>query len=337
MCTKLNLIVDMGTSNTVIVERKQGRVVEEPTLIAVKKVGGKMKTVAVGREAYKMKTRRNKPQDVYYIYPVKDGNVVNQEAAVLLLKAFLERITKPMFIRPQLDVICVVSCGLHTTERLEFENVFYRLGVKSVTLLEAPIAAAAHVVAGCSFVVVMGGGVTDIAIVRENGIATGCSISISGAKMTEAIYEYIYRHYNVTISQARAEQLLNERSTLSERENGITQISGKDMASGEYKKLEISSQDIRNAILPIVDALLDSIIAMSKICPDYLEDSIQHGGIQLYGGLAGIHYLDNYLMDKLNLKVDVHPDVSSVAVGATTFFDDKAKLYRMIGLHGEQQ
>ena len=93
MC-KLSLIVDMGTSNTVIVERKQGRVVEEPTLIAVKKVGGKMRTVAVGKEAYKMKISKHKPQDVYYVYPVKDGNVVNSEAACLMLKAFIERITK---------------------------------------------------------------------------------------------------------------------------------------------------------------------------------------------------------------------------------------------------
>ena len=334
MC-KLNLIVDMGTSNTVIVEKKQGRVIEEPSLIAVKKVGGKMRTVAVGKEAYKLKTRKNKPQDVYYIYPIKDGNVVNPEAAGLMLKAFLERITKPMFIRPQIDVICIVSCGLHTTERLEFENVFYRLGIKTVTLLEAPIAAASSVVAGCNFVVVMGGGVTDIAIVKESGIATGCSINISGAKMTEAIYEYVYRHYNVTISQARAEQLLSERSTLSERENGVTQIMGKDVATGDYKRLEISSQDVRNAILPVVGALVDSIIAMSKLCPDNLTDSLRHGGLQLYGGLSGIHYLDTYLMNQLNLNVDVHPDISSVAVGASIFFEDRAKLYRMIGLRGE--
>lgn len=334
MC-KLSLIVDMGTSNTVIVERKQGRVVEEPTLIAVKKVGGKMRTVAVGKEAYKMKISKHKPHDVYYVYPVKDGNVVNSEAACLMLKAFIERITKPMIVRPQIDVICVVSCGLHTTERLEFENVFYHLGIKTVTLLEAPIAAASSVVAGCSFVVVMGGGVTDIAIVKENGIATGCSVSISGAKMQEAIYEYVYRHYNVTISQARAEQLLNERSTLFERENGVTLISGKDVATGDYKKIEISSQDVRNAILPIVNALVDSIIAMSKLCPENLADSLKHGGLQLYGGLSGIRYLDTYLTNQLNLAVEVHPDVSSVARGAAVFFDDRAKLYRMIGLRGE--
>jgi rod shape-determining protein MreB len=183
----------------------------------------------------------------------------------------------------------------------------------------------------------MGGGVTDIAIVKENGIATGCSINISGAKMAEAIYEYIYRHYNVTISSARAEQLLCERSTLSERENGVTQISGKDVATGDYKKLEISSQDVRNAILPVVGALVDSIIAMSRICPENLVDSLKHGGLQLYGGLSGIHYLDTYLINQLNLAVEVHPDVSSVAVGASTFFDDRAKLYHMIGLRGDKQ
>lgn len=331
MC-KLDLIVDMGTSNTVIVERKQGRVVEEPSIIAVKKQGGKLKTVAVGREAYKMKIRKNRPADVRFIYPIEDGNVVNGEAAVMMMRAFLERITKAMFIRPQLDVICIVSCGLHTTERLAFENVFYHLGIKSVTLLEAPIAAASRVVAGCSFVVVMGGGVTDIAIVRESGIAAGCSINISGDKMAKAIYEYVYRHYNVAISTARAEQLLNERSTLSERENGVTQISGKDIATGDYKKLEVSSQDIRNAILPVIGALVDSIIAVSKLCPENLVDSLAHGGLQLYGGLSGIHYLDTYLMHQLNLGVEVHPDISSVAVGASTFFDDKAKLYRMIGI-----
>lgn len=336
MC-KLNLIVDMGTSNTVIVEQKKGQVVEEPSLIAVKKIGGKMKTVAVGKEAYKMKTRKNRPQDVYFIYPIKDGNVANLDAAVLMMRAFLERITTPLFIRPQLDVICIVSCGLHTTERLQFEHVFYRLGIKSVTLLESPIAAASRVMSGCNFVVVMGGGVTDIAIVKEDGIATGCSVNISGAKMTQAIYEYVYRQYNVTISQARAEQLLMERSTLSERVNGVTQISGKDVATGEYKKIEISSQDIRNAILPIADALVDSIVAMSQICPTNLVDSLTHGGLQLYGGLAGIDYLDNYLMNQLKLNVDIHADIASIARGAAVFLDDKAKMYRMIGIRGNDE
>ena len=332
MC-KIDLIVDMGTANTVIVERKRGLLLAEPSLLAARKVGGKLKPVAVGAEAHKMWLSKKKPEDVVFIPPISGGVVVNTEAAAMMLKLFLERITNRMLIRPQLEIMCLVSCGLRTAERKGYEDVFYALGIKSVSLVEAPLAAAANVAAGCNFVVIMGEGVTDIAIVNASGIVAGCSIDVSGAKMDEAIRNHIFYEYNLTISKARAEDLRIRCGTLSEREINVVNVTGKDVVDGRRKKMELSSKDVRSAIVPIVDVLCEAIVTMSNITPDYLVDAVRHGGIQLYGGLSALHYLRNYLSDSLGLEVEIHSDITALAMGATTFFEDKPKLYRMMGVN----
>ncbi|MBQ9146043.1 MAG: rod shape-determining protein [Clostridia bacterium] len=332
MC-KMDLVMDMGSANTVIIDRKKGLVLSEPTIIAVKKQNGRFRTVAVGEEARTLSFKRNKPDGVYFIYPITGGTVTNSEAASLLVKAFLERITQRMIIRPQFEIMSIVSCGLHTTERKEFENIFYRLGIKSVTLVEAPIAAASRVVAGCHFAVIMGGGITDIAIVTEKGIVTGCSIDISAAKMDEAIMNYIYATYNVTITKARAADLRVKHGTLSERQNTVSKVNAKDMLDGHTKSIEITSQDIRAAIAPMINTLCEAILGISNLCPSNLVESINHAGLHIYGGVAGLKHLDRYLMDKLNLPIEVHADVNTLAQNCAVFFEDKPKLYRMLGIN----
>lgn len=332
MC-KLDVIIDMGSANTVIVERKAGLVLSEPSLLAAKKIGGKLKAVAVGAEAKKMWLSKKKPEDVSFIYPISGGVVVNTEAAALMLKHFLERITHRMLIRPQFEVLCLVSCGLRTAERKGFEDVFYRLGIKSVSLVEAPLAAAADVAAGCKFVVIMGEGTTDIAIVNASGIVAGCSIDVSGAKMDEAIRNHIFYEYNLTISKARAEDLRIRCGTLSEREVNVVTVSGKDVVDGRRKKMELSSKDVRVAITPIINVLCEAILSISNVTPDYLVDAVKHGGIQMYGGASGLHYLRNYIGEQLGVEAEIHADVTALAMGAASFFEDKPKLYRMMGIN----
>lgn len=330
MC-KMDIIVDMGTATTVIVDRKKGMLLSEPSLVAIRNVSGRHKVVASGNEALTL--RKDKPEGVSFIYPLAGGKIANAEAASLMLRSFLERITERMIVRPQFDVMAIVSCGLHTTDRRSFEDVFYRLGIKSVTLIEAPIAAASHVVAGCSFVVIMGAGCTDIAIVTDQGIVTGCSIDISAAKLDEAIMAFVYNKYNAAISKARAADLRVKRGTLSDRDLSTTTVNAKDLLDGHMKKIDISAEDLRLAITPIINTLCEAIWSVSLMCPEHLVESVRHGGVKLYGGVSGLHYLDQYLMRQIKLGVEIHSDCEALAEGCALFFDDKAKLYRMLGIN----
>ncbi len=332
MC-KLELIVDMGTATTVIIERKRGLLMSQPSLVAVLQKEGKPKLVAVGDEALAL--RKKKPQDVMFVYPIVGGVVANREAASLMIKGFLTQITQKMLIRPQLDVMQIVSCGLHTTDRRAWEEVYYQLGIKSVTLIEAPIAAASHVVGGADFVVIVGAGITDIAIVGESGIMAGCSIDIAASKMDDAIISYVYNKYNASITRARAADLRAKRGTLSERDVSATEVNAKDVLDGRMKKIEVTGEDLRLAITPLVNTLCDAIWAMFRLCPEQMVESVKHGGVKLYGGVAGLHYLDSYLSDKLKLSVEVHSSPEALAESAALFFNDKDKLYKMLGLGKE--
>ena len=130
MC-KLNLIIDMGTATTVIVDRKRGLLLSQPSIVALQHRDGKPKALAVGDEALAL--RKKKPNDVKFVYPIVGGMVANREAASLMIKGFLTLITQKMWIRPQFEVMQIVSCGLHTTDRRAYEEVYYKLGIKSVT------------------------------------------------------------------------------------------------------------------------------------------------------------------------------------------------------------
>lgn len=332
MC-KLNLIIDMGTATTVIVDRKKGIVLSQPSIVAVLHRDGKPKALAVGDEALAL--RKKKPKDVMFVYPIVGGMVANREAASLMIKGFLTLITQKMLIRPQFDVMQIVSCGLHTTDRRAYEEVYYKLGIKSVTLIEAPLAAAARVVGGAEFVVVLGAGVTDIAIVSESGIMAGCSIDIAASKMDDAIISYVYNKYNAAITRARAADLRAKRGTLSERDVSATEVNAKDVLDGRMKKIEVTGEDLRLAITPLVNTLCDAIWAMFRLCPEQMVESVKHGGIKLYGGVGALHYLDKYLYDKLKLSVEVHSAPEALAEQAALFFEDKDKLYKMMGIRQE--
>lgn len=336
MC-KLDLVVDFGSANTVIVDKKKGLVLSEPSVIAVKKTGSKLKTVAVGNKARKMAHSSNKPDGVYFIYPIQGGVVTNLEAGSLLLKGFLERVTQYHVWRPQLEIMCVVSCGLHTTERHEFENVFYKLGLHSLTLVEAPVAVASSMVAGGKIAVVMGAGVTDIAIVGEKGIVAGASIDISASKMQDAIISHVYGAYNVNITKARAEDLLEKYGTLCDRQNQGCMVRGKSVIDGTTKNIEVTTQDVRMAITPLISTLADAIAGIAGLCPDNLIESVNHAGVHFYGGVCGIVDLDQYMSTRLHLPVEINKEITTVANKCALFLNDKGKLYHMLGIKEESK
>ena len=164
----------------------------------------------------------------------------------------------------------------------------------------------------------------------------GCSIDIAASKMDDAIISYVYNKYNAAITRQRAADLRAKRGTLSERDVSATEVNAKDVLDGRMKKIEVTGEDLRLAITPLINTLCDAIWAMFRLCPEHMVESVKRGGIKLYGGVGGLHYLDNYLMDKLKLSVELHPQPESLAEKAVSFFDDKDKLYKMLGLRGNK-
>ncbi len=313
----IELAIDIGGQNTTIFQHKKGLVLNEPSIVAVKKYRNKLRLIANGKEVQRLIAERNKKEvGVNILYPFSEGTVVNAEAAKLMVKGFLETVTANRLIRPKIDALVLISCGATIVERKSIENIFTTLGIKNVTLIESPIALYALLENPYNFVVIGGATTTDIAILGPQGIITGCSVNIAGQAMDEAIKKHISEQYRLVISKAKAEEIRIKLATLHENQTLSMEIQGRDLIDSAIRKIEINSEDIRKAIIGIVNNLAEALESVSMLCPDNIAEDIYHSGITLAGGLANIHGLASYLTKRLRIKVNSISDSTAIVTGA---------------------
>ncbi len=330
---KLDLIVDIGSSYTTIYEKNKGIVLKEPSLIAVRKVRNKLKTVSVGKDAARLAASLEIPKDVLIIYPFSAAVAVNPEAAVLMVKGFLETVASGRLIRPSFNIIATVSCGLSILDRKNYEKIFSELGIKDVTLVESPIAVANLLEAPVNTVAVIGSHLTELAVVGADGIITGCTVDICGTKLDEAVVKYVEATYRTAITYEKAEYLRRELGSLADRQQNTLETVGKSSVDDSKKRIDVTSEDIRIAVTPVFNKLVEVIKSVMSLVPPGVNAA--NGGVTVAGGIAATHGLGDFLHKKLNLPVTVLPDPNSVAIGGAKFFGQKAKLFRMLGINSE--
>lgn len=329
MC-RLDLIIDIGATNTVIYEKKKGIVLCEPSIVAIKNVNGKKSVYSAGNEALTLAKSKNRPANVNFIFPVNNASIANVDACRLMIKYFLEKFNKS-FIRPTFVVNAIISCGLQPTERKAFEGMFYDLGIKNVTLIDAPIAVLPDV-NGVKFVMIAGGSVTDIAIVGENGIIAGISVSISGTSLAIAFKKYILDNYHLVVPLARVQEAMVALSEMSENHCLNYQIEGLDDIDKKRKKEQLSSQDFQKILFPTMNDLVLALQYIFGIAPETYKLSIKNSGLFVYGGLANIPHLDTFLQESLGIPVTLEKDITAVATNASKFFSDRMSLNKMLGI-----
>ena len=206
--------------------------------------------------------------------------------------------------------VCV-PLGLTGVERRAFEDAAGSAGARSVTLIEAPIAAAigANIKIGAprgSFIIDIGGGTTEVATVSLGGIVASSSVRAASSKMDDAIMLYIKRRYNVSISPKTAEALkLRIGSVHPQTDVGAMEVRGKNLASGLPVTLNVTSGDVRDAIGDVMEQILDCIRAVLEKTPPELCADIYDRGILLTGGGASLRGLPILLSQITGIRVTV--------------------------------
>jgi len=85
-----DLAIDLGTANTLVYVRGNGIVLDEPSVVAVRRNGrGASKVLAVGREAKMMLGRT--PGHIEAIRPMKEGVIADFEVAEAMLRYFIKK------------------------------------------------------------------------------------------------------------------------------------------------------------------------------------------------------------------------------------------------------
>ncbi len=304
-----DMSIDLGTANTLVLVKGKGIIINEPSVVAVQRNRyGKQNILAVGKEAKNMVGKT--PGDIEAIRPMRDGVIADFDMTEKMIRYFIEKAhRRKSFLRPRI-IICV-PYGLTQVERKAVRESAMSAGAREVFLIEEPMAAA--IGAGLpvrepqgSLVVDIGGGTTEIGVVSLGGLVISKSIRVAGNKIDMAIVDYVKKKYNLLIGERTGEEIKISIGSAVPMDEPLSMIvKGRDQVSGLLSRIELTSEDVRDAIKEPLKEVADALKDVLEVMPPDLAGDIVENGIVLTGGGALIRGFDKYLSDIVKLPVFV--------------------------------
>ena len=328
--------IDLGTSNTVVYVRGRGIVISEPTMVVIDS-GNKRNVRAVGDEAKFLMGRTSEALTV--VKPLKNGSIADFDLTEMLLRYFIRKaIGVSHVVKPK--VVVSVPANLPAVARKAVSEAAEIAGAKTVYLIEKPFAAAigsglpVYEPVG-SMVVDIGGGTTDVAIVSLGGIVVAQSVQVGGAKMDEAIINYIKREFNMLIGDRTAEDVKIDLATAMPLVEGRqVRIRGRDLLSPQAMDIEFTSAQAYEALREPCRAIIAAIKWVLERTPPELAADIMRGGIHLTGGGAQLFAMDQYIATELGIPGLIAKEPEDCTVMGLGYLVENIQLLNAIGKSG---
>src|SRR2546423_1077625 len=274
-----DLAIDLGTANTCVYARGKGIVVNEPSIVAINKVNGRVE--AVGKDAKDMLGRT--PGNIVAIKPMKDGVIADFEVTEKMLTYFIKKAhNRNVWVRPR--IVIGVPSEITQVEKRAVNDSAYGAKASEVHLVEEAMAAA--IGAGMpitepsgNMIVDIGGGTTDIAVISLAGIVYSKAVRVAGNEMDEAIIQYIKKQYNLLIGERTAEQIKIEIGSAFPLDERMTmEIKGRHLIEGVPKTITVSDEEIREALAETVNVIVDAVrVALERTPPALSADNVDRG------------------------------------------------------------
>ena len=308
--------IDLGTATILVYVKGKGIVLREPSVVAIDK--NTKEVLAVGQEARKMLGRT--PGNIVAIRPLKDGVISDYTITEKMLKYFITKVCGRFVFAPKI-MICVPSCVTEVEKKAVIDAATHA-GAKKVYLIEEPIAAA--IGAGIditkpygSMIVDIGGGTADIAVISLGGAVKSTSLKIAGDRFDEAIVKYIKKNRNVVIGERTAEDAkINIGCMYPKPTVETTVVKGRDISSGLPVEIEITSEEIYEALKDTANSIVDGVYSVLEETPPELSADISERGIYITGGGGLVWGLDKLIEEKTGIPVMIAEDAQScVAIG----------------------
>lgn len=354
-----DLGIDLGTANTLVFIRGKGIAIREPSIIA-RHLRSK-KIIAVGTEAKKMLGKT--PGTIEAIRPLEHGVISDFDGATYMLQYYIRQVHEtgrrlPILARPR--VVVGIPSGVTEVERRAVWESALSAGARECYLIEEPMAAA--IGAGVSvfeptgiMTVDIGGGTTEIAVISLGGIVVNRSLKMAGYDMDQAIVHYIRLKHGLIIGEKTAEEVKlkigsaftkSQKTKVSrqksEEENNhsdsrlvtpdsssekVALVRGRDVERGLPRSLRITEGEIREAMGPVINDIIDSVMEVVEETPPELTSDILEHGILLTGGGALLKGIDELIVERTKLPVTIVDDpLTTVVRGCAKLLDDPALL-----------
>ena len=312
-----DIAIDLGTSNILVYVKGKGVVFEEPSVVAVNKVTGKV--LKVGKDAQLMLGRT--PGNILAVRPLKDGVISQYDVTLKLLKHFIRKTTGASIFKPRV-MVCVPS-GITEVEERAVYDATIAAGAKKTYLIEEPIAAAIGAGIDISkprgnMIVDIGAGTTDVAVISLGSIVVSDSLKLAGDTIDEAIIKYIRRKYNVLIGEVTAEEIKKKLGAALPLDNQyVMDVKGRCLNEGLPKMITITSDEVREAVSPVAKAIADAVCHVLERTPPELVGDIAANGIILTGGGSLIYGLDRLIENSCGIKTFIAENPTTCVVIGT--------------------
>lgn len=288
--------IDLGTTYTLVYLPKRGIVINEPSVVAVSIEDQKI--LAVGNEAKDMIGRT--PDTIKAICPLKDGVIADYRTTEAMIRYFINKTLGGVrFFRP--EVMVAVPDGISSTERRAVIEATIAAGAKAAYIIKEPVAAAigADIPIGSStghMIIDIGGGTAEMAVISLGGIVASTSVRVGGSKFDAAILEYIRKKYNLAIGERTAEEIkIGVGSALFMEDKLSMEIRGRDIVSGLPRSINVSSDDVTEAIQNELEMIVTAAKKVLQKTPAELAADIIDKGIVISGGSALLRNIDQLI------------------------------------------
>ncbi len=275
---------------------QKGIVINEPSVVAISILDNKI--LAVGAEAKEMIGRA--PESIIVSKPLVDGAIADYRVTGAMLRYFIKKAGGMMsFLKP--EVLISVPAGITSTERRAVMEAGLRAGAKAVYLVKEPVLAAIGAKipinsASGNMILNIGGGTTELAVISLGGIVSAQSVRIGGNKLDQAIVDYIKKKHGLAIGERTAELIkVNIGCAVKMSTEEKINIKGRDLATGYPKTIEVTSNEITEAISDQLREIIQIIKSVLEVTPPELCSDIMDKGIVISGGGALLKHIDTLI------------------------------------------
>lgn len=313
--------IDLGTANTMIFVLGKGVAIREPSVVARHKKSKEV--LAIGGSAKKMVGRT--PSTIEAIRPLRDGVIADFDATAAMLRHYIRKVHESGTIIPKIPrprLVIGIPSGVTEVERRAVADAAVQAGARQAHLIEEPMAAAIGADLPIedpqgTFIVDIGGGTSEIALISLGGIVIGNSLRIAGDEMDEAIMNYVRLKYSLLLGQPTAEEVkiaIGSAAPMKKEKEMLHVVRGRDLETGLPKSVKLTASEVREALAPVVHEIVTNIKDSIEEAPPELVSDIMEKGITMAGGGSMLKEIDKAVADAVKMPVQIAEDSISCVV-----------------------
>jgi rod shape-determining protein MreB len=327
--------IDLGTANTLVSVRGRGIILNEPSVVAVKKDTGEvlLDGMAVGNTAKAMLGKT--PGNIEAIRPLRNGVIADFDVTEKMLRYFITKVHEGRnWVKPQ--VVIAVPVGITAVERRAVIHSAERAGARRVYLIDEPMAAGIGIElpvteARGSLIVDIGGGTTEIAVLALAGMVVSTSLRIAGDELDEAIINHLRRHHNLLIGEQSAERIkLTIGSAWPMDQELSMEVKGRDSVTGLPRKTTVTSIEIRECLSHPVRLICEAIRGVLEEAPPEIAADLCDSGVTICGGGALLYGISNAVAETLSIPARIADDPLTAVARGTGVFLDKLDVFARV-------